>query len=66
MAWKVRVEYPGAIYHVKNRRDRREPIFKDDRSRKNFLAAQEEVCGRRAGDSPMDYRKAAEGALGRT
>jgi hypothetical protein len=24
------VEYPGAIYHVMNRGDRREPIFKDD------------------------------------
>jgi len=30
MARKLRVEYPGAIYHVMNRGDRREPIFKDD------------------------------------
>jgi hypothetical protein len=30
MARKLRVEYPGAIYHVLNREDRREPIFKDD------------------------------------
>jgi hypothetical protein len=29
MAPKLRVEYPGAIYHVMNRGDRREPIFKD-------------------------------------
>jgi hypothetical protein len=27
MARKLRVEYPGAIYHVMNRGDRREPIF---------------------------------------
>jgi hypothetical protein len=30
MARKLRVEYPGAIYHVMNRGDRREAIFKDD------------------------------------
>ena len=26
----LRIEYPGAIYHVMNRGDRREPIFRDD------------------------------------
>jgi hypothetical protein len=30
MPRKLRVEYEGAIYHVMNRGDRREPIFKDD------------------------------------
>ena len=30
MARKLRVEYPGAIYDVINRGDRREPTFKDD------------------------------------
>jgi len=30
MARKLRVECPGTIYHVMNRGDRREPIFKDD------------------------------------
>src|SRR5260221_10194041 len=29
MARKIRIEYPGAIYHVMNRGDRREAIFKD-------------------------------------
>ena len=37
MARKLRVEYPGAIYHVMNRGDRREPIFQDDRDRVCFL-----------------------------
>ena len=37
MPRKLRVEYPGAIYHVMNRGDRREPIFKDDEDRKLFL-----------------------------
>jgi len=36
MARKLRVEYPGAIYHVMNRGDRREPIFRDDADRRRF------------------------------
>jgi len=37
MARKLRLEYEGAIYHVLNRGDRREPIFKGDRDREMFL-----------------------------
>lgn len=37
MARKLRVEYPGAIYHVLNRGDRREPIFLDDADRQRFI-----------------------------
>ncbi len=37
MARKLRVEYPGAIYHVLNRGDRHEPIFKDDADRQRFV-----------------------------
>ena len=37
MARKLRVEYPGAIYHVMSRGDRREPIFQDDADRERFL-----------------------------
>src|SRR6516164_7309285 len=44
MARKVRVEYPGAIYHVMNRGDRREAIFKDDNDRQCFLASLQEAC----------------------
>jgi len=44
MARKLRVEYPGAIYHVMNRGDHREPIFKDDADRKLFLASLGEAC----------------------
>ena len=39
MARKLRVEYPGAIYHVLNRGDRREPICKDDADRQRFVEA---------------------------
>lgn len=44
MARKLRVEYPGAIYHVMNRGDRREEIFKDDKDRERFLETLGEVC----------------------
>ena len=33
MARKLRIQYPGAIYHVMNRGDRREAIFADDADR---------------------------------
>jgi hypothetical protein len=32
-----RLQYPGALYHVLNRGDRREPIFAGDRDRRRFL-----------------------------
>jgi putative transposase len=46
MARKLRVQYPGAIYHVMNRGDRREPIFKDDQDRRRFLETLGEACGK--------------------
>lgn len=44
MARKVRLEYSGAIYHVLNRGDRREPIFLDDLDRRNFVQTLGEAC----------------------
>jgi REP element-mobilizing transposase RayT len=44
MARKLRVQYPGAIYHVMNRGDRREPIFKDDADRQRFLETLGQAC----------------------
>ncbi len=44
MPRQLRIEYPGAIYHVMNRGDRREPIFCDDLDHKRFLATFAEVC----------------------
>jgi REP-associated tyrosine transposase len=43
----LRVEYAGAIYHVMNRGDRREPIFKDDADRQRFLETLAEACVKR-------------------
>lgn len=37
MSRKLRVEFPGALYHVLNRGDRREEIFRDDQDRARFL-----------------------------
>ena len=43
MARKARVEFEGAVYHVLDRGDRREPIFKDDTDRRRFLETLAEV-----------------------
>jgi REP element-mobilizing transposase RayT len=40
------VEYPGAIYHIMNRGDRREPIFIDDADRQRFVQTLGEVCAK--------------------
>jgi hypothetical protein len=37
MPRQLRIEYLGAIYHLMNRGDRREPIFKDDFDRQRFV-----------------------------
>lgn len=46
MARKLRIQYPGAIYHVMNRGDRREPIFNDDTDRHLFLKTLSEACAK--------------------
>ena len=44
MARKLRVKYPGAIYHVMNRGDRREPIFRDEADYRRFIETLGEAC----------------------
>jgi REP element-mobilizing transposase RayT len=44
MARKLRVQYPGAVYHVMKRGDRREAIFADDEDRRRFLRTFAETC----------------------
>ena len=46
MARQRRIEFPGAMYHVMARGDRREPIVKDDGDRTAFLQTLGEMCGR--------------------
>ena len=38
MARPLRIEFPGAVYHVTSRGDRRNPVFVDDTDRSAFLA----------------------------
>ncbi len=44
MPRQLRLEYPGAIYHVMSRGDRREAIVKEDADRERFLATLGEAC----------------------
>jgi len=46
MARKLRVEYAGAVYHVLNRGDRREAIFRDEEDRRRFVATLGEACAK--------------------
>ena len=44
MTRPLRIEYPGAVYHVTSRGNRKEPIYEDDRDRLRFLDTLDEVC----------------------
>jgi len=44
MARPLRVEFPGAVYHVTARGNERKPIFRDDEDRRRFLTAVEEMA----------------------
>ncbi|HZQ48357.1 MAG TPA: transposase [Verrucomicrobiae bacterium] len=44
MARPLRIEYPGAVYHVMARGNQGRPIFADDRDRERFLETLGEGC----------------------
>ena len=46
MARQLRIQYPGAIYHVMSRGDRREAIFADDQDRLLFLKTLGQACAK--------------------
>src|SRR5687767_11353675 len=46
MARPLRIEYPGALYHLTSRGDRQEAIFDDDQDRTAFLNVLSEVVSR--------------------
>src|SRR5271166_4051652 len=46
MPRKLRLEYPGAIYHVMSRGDRREDIVWDEADRRRFAETLGEACGK--------------------
>ena len=69
MARKLRIQYPGAIYHVMNRGDRREAIFREDADREALLTAPAEACSktaRRRCQPPHDSLKKINMTLSRT
>jgi putative transposase len=46
MARPLRIEYPGAVYHVTSRGNARQAIFRDDRDRQRLLDVLAAVVGR--------------------
>jgi REP element-mobilizing transposase RayT len=46
MARPLRIEYPGALYHVTSSGNRQEAIFDDDQDRSAFLNVLDEVISR--------------------
>jgi putative transposase len=46
MPRQVRVEYPGAFYHVMARGDGGERIFVDDRDQEQMLGTLRQVCAK--------------------
>lgn len=46
MPRQLRIQYPGAIYHVMNRGNRRELIFHDDADRRRFLETVGQACAK--------------------
>jgi len=46
MARKLRVQYPDAIYHLMNRGDHRERIFRSVQDRQLFLETLGEACAK--------------------
>ena len=73
MARKLRVEHEGAICHVINREDRREPIFRDDVDRGELEIASQRrrakdpdccaAAARYSDDVEMDCAPLADGRL---
>ena len=43
MARPLRIEFPGAVYHITSRGNERKPIFRDDLDRKMFLDTLKDV-----------------------
>jgi len=46
MARKPRIEYPGAVYHVLSRGNRKESIYRNESDYELFLNTLEEACSK--------------------
>ncbi len=60
MPRKLRVEYPGAIYHVMSRGDQREDMFLDNVDRHDFIKEFERQMEHRPSEdlNPMNKNRA--------
>src|SRR3989337_4422923 len=43
MSRPLRIEYPGAVYHVTSRGNEKKAVFKDDQDRENFIRTLQHV-----------------------
>lgn len=43
MARQLRIEYPGAFYHITSRGNQKQAIFLQDRDRRHFLGCLQEA-----------------------
>ena len=57
MPRKLRIRYPGAMYHVMNRGDQWEAIFGDDEDRQRFLATLGEACRKTEWQVHEEFRR---------
>ena len=46
MARGLRIQYPGAVYHVMSRGNQGREIFRDDEDRQLFLKTLDEACSK--------------------
>ena len=63
MARKLRIQYPGAIYPVMNRGDRREAIFEDDEDRERQRLSQDGLWLRALESGPGEGAQSAGAAI---
>jgi hypothetical protein len=56
IARKARVDFEGAVYHVIDRGDRREAIFRNDAERERFRLTPAEMCVQGTKRSPLESR----------
>ena len=54
MARPLRIEFPGAVYHVTARGERLEPIFVDDEDRRALLEIVAQALSRFDAALPLD------------
>lgn len=55
MARPLRIEFPGALYHITARGDAQQAIFLDDEDRQQFLSVLARIVSRISSFEPTEY-----------